>query len=404
MEQRGDDVIIRETYLKRIRPFYHSDLIKIITGIRRSGKSVLLKQIEAELINDGVEANHIITINFEDLEYAYIQEAMDLHAFVKEHTEQRQKYYLLFDEIQNVNEFEKAINSFRATMDCSIFITGSNGKLLSGELATHLSGRYVSFRIMPFSFKEVCEIKGLTRSDVNDDIFMDYLKYGGMPQRFLMKSEAETKVYLHDLYNSIVLKDIVLRSRIQDVTILNRIVEYMVLNTSQVFSAKSISKFFESDNRKISTETIYTYLDHIVSSLIINKAVRYDIRGKRILTRSDKYYLTDTGLSNINNPGFKTELGALIENIVYNELIHRGYEVYVGKTRNGEIDFIVNNGVERMYYQVAYLLSDEKVVQREFGAFNQVGDSYPKYVISMDRYDFSREGIRHLNLIDFLLA
>ena len=397
-------MIIRETYLKRIRPFYHSDLIKVFTGIRRSGKSVLLKQIEAELIDAGVETNHVITINFEDLEYAYIQEAMDLHKYVKEHTEQGQKYYLLFDEIQNVNEFEKAINSFRATMDCSIFITGSNGKLLSGELATHLSGRYVSFRIMPFSFKEVCEIKGLTRAEVNDDIFMEYLKYGGMPQRFLMNSETETKVYLHDLYNSIVLKDIVLRSRIQDVTILNRIVEYMVLNTSQVFSAKSISKFFESDNRKISTETIYTYLDHIVSSLIINKAVRYDIRGKRILTRSDKYYLTDTGLSNINNPGFKTELGALIENIVYNELIHRGHEVYVGKTMKGEIDFIVNNGTERMYYQVAYLLSDEKVVQREFGAFSQVGDSYPKYVISMDRYDFSREGIKHLNLIDFLLA
>lgn len=397
-------MIIRETYLKRIRPFYHSDLIKVFTGIRRSGKSVLLKQIEAELIDDGVEAKHIITINFEDLEYAYIQEAMDLHKYVKEHTEQGQKHYLLFDEIQNVNEFEKAINSFRVTMNCSIFITGSNGKLLSGELATHLSGRYVSFRIMPFSFKEVCEIKGLTRAEVNDDIFMEYLKYGGMPQRFLMNSETETKVYLHDLYNSIVLKDIVLRSRIQDVTILNRIVEYMVLNTSQVFSAKSISKFFESDNRKISTETIYTYLDHIVSSLIINKAVRYDIRGKRILTRSDKYYLTDTGLSNINNPGFKTELGALIENIVYNELIHRGHEVYVGKTMKGEIDFIVNNGTERMYYQVAYLLSDEKVVQREFGAFNQVGDSYPKYVISMDRYDFSRDGIKHLNLIDFLLA
>ena len=397
-------MIIRETYLKRIRPFYHSDLIKVFTGIRRSGKSVLLKQIEAELIDDGVEAKHIITINFEDLEYAYIQEAMDLHKYVKEHTEQGQKHYLLFDEIQNVNEFEKAINSFRVTMNCSIFITGSNGKLLSGELATHLSGRYVSFRIMPFSFKEVCEIKGLTRAEVNDDIFMEYLKYGGMPQRFLMNSETETKVYLHDLYNSIVLKDIVLRSRIQDVTILNRIVEYMVLNTSQVFSAKSISKFFESDNRKISTETIYTYLDHIVSSLIINKAVTYDIRGKRILTRSDKYYLTDTGLSNINNPGFKTELGALIENIVYNELIHRGHEVYVGKTMKGEIDFIVNNGTERMYYQVAYLLSDEKVVQREFGAFNQVGDSYPKYIISMDRYDFSRDGIKHLNLIDFLLA
>ena len=396
-------MIIRETYLKRIRPFYQSDLIKVLTGIRRSGKSVLLKQIELELLNGGAEPNQIITINFEDLEYSFIQEAMDLHRYVKERTDNKQKYYLIFDEIQNVIEFEKAINSFRSTMDCSIFITGSNGKLLSGELATHLSGRYVSFRIMPFSFKEVCENNGLSRSEINDETLMEYLKYGGMPQRFLMQSEAETKVYLHDLYNSIVLRDIVQRSRIQDVTILNRIVEYMVLNTSQIFSAKSISKFFESDNRKVSTETIYTYLDHIVSSLIINKAARYDIRGKRILTRSDKYYLADTGLAYINNSGFKTELGALIENIVFNELIHRGYEVYVGKTRSGEIDFIVNNGDDRKYYQVAYLLADERVIQREFDAFNHVSDSYPKFVISMDRYDFSRDGIRHLNLLDFLL-
>lgn len=396
-------MIIREAYLERIRPFYQSDLIKVLTGIRRSGKSVLLRQIESELIDSGVKVNQIITLNFEDLEYSAIQEAMDLHNYVKKRTEKGHKYYLLFDEIQNVNEFEKAINSFRATMNCSIFITGSNGKLLSGELATHLSGRYVSFRIMPFSFKEVCELRGISREEVHEDDFMEYLKYGGMPQRFLMQTEAEVKVYLHDLYNSIVLRDILQRSRIQDVTILNRIVEYMVLNTSQIFSAKSISKFFESDNRKISTETIYTYLDHIVSSLIINKAVRYDIRGKRILTRSDKYYLADAGLANINNPGFKTELGALIENIVYNELIHRGLEVYVGKTAKGEIDFIVNDGDDRVYYQVAYLLPDEKVVQREFGAFKHIGDSYPKYVISMDRYDFSREGIKHINLLDFLL-
>ncbi|VDN47111.1 ATPase [Petrocella atlantisensis] len=396
-------MIIRETYLKRIRPFYQSDLIKVLTGIRRSGKSVLLKQIELELLNGGAKPNQIITINFEDLEYSFIQEAMDLHSYVKERTDNKQKYYLIFDEVQNVNEFEKAINSFRSTMDCSIFITGSNGKLLSGELATHLSGRYVSFRIMPFSFKEVCEIKGLSRLVIRDENFMEYLKYGGMPQRFLMQSESEIKVYLHDLYNSIVLRDIVQRSRVQDVTILNRIVEYMVLNTSQIFSAKSILKFFESDNRKVSTETIYTYLDHITSSLIINKAVRYDIRGKRILTRSDKYYLADTGLAYINNSGFKTELGALIENIVFNELIHRGYEVYVGKTRSGEIDFIVNNGEDRKYYQVAYLLADEKDMQREFDAFNHISDSYPKFVISMDRYDFSRDGIRHLNLLDFLL-
>ncbi len=396
-------MIIREQYLTRIRPFYESDLIKVIIGIRRSGKSVLIKQIEAELIENGVSRDHIVYLNFEDLEYSFIEDEIDLHKYIKEQLVDDEKYYFMFDEIQNVNHFEKAVNSFRATFNCSIFITGSNGKLLSGELATHLSGRYVSFRIMPFSFKESCRIKDINRDAVRDEDFLEYLNFGGMPQRFLMQSESEIKVYLRDLYNSIVLKDIVLRSRIKEVDILNRIVEYMVMNTSQTFSAKSISKYFESINRKVSTETIYQYLEHITSSLIMNRAMRFDIRGKRLLTRSDKYYLTDLGIAKINNTGFKTEMGSLIENVVYNELINRGHDVYVGKTQKGEIDFIVMDGENRTYYQVAYLLADEKVIKREFGAYDSVADSFPKYVISMDKPDFSREGIKHVNIIDFLL-
>ncbi len=396
-------MIIREEYLERIRPFYESDLIKVLVGIRRCGKSVLLKQIEVELINEGIDESHIIYLNFEDLRYSFIANEMDLHKYIKDRIMDNNKYYLMFDEIQNVDNFEKAINSFRATMNCSMFVTGSNGKLLSGELATHLSGRYVSFKIMPFSFREVCEIKGLNTNSIQDEEFMEYLNYGGMPQRFLMQSETETKVYLRDLYNSIVLRDIVQRSKVKDVDILNRIVEYMVMNTSKTFSAKSISDFFESINRKVSTETIYGYIEYISSSLIMNKAVRYDIRGKRILTRSDKYYLTDLGLSKINNTGFKTEIGTLIENVIYNELVHRGYEVYVGKTVKGEIDFIVMDGEKRSYFQVAYLLADEKVIKREFGAFDSVDDNYPKFVLSLDKYDFSRDGIIHMNVIDFLL-
>ncbi len=396
-------MIVRTAYLKRIRPFYESDLIKVLIGIRRSGKSVLLKQIEAELIDKGVDKAHIIYVNFEDLEYSFIVNEMDLHQYIKVRVVDDKKFYLMFDEVQNVSNFEKAINSFRSTMNCSVFLTGSNGKLLSGELATFLSGRYVSFKIMPFSFLEMCHIKGLDIENVKDEDFMDYLDYGGMPQRFLMQSVTETKVYLRDLYNSIVLRDIIQRSKIKDVDILNRIVEYMVMSTSQIFSAKSISRFFESINRKVSTETIYGYLEYITSSLIMNKAVRYDIRGKRILTRSDKYYLSDLGLSKINNTGFKTEIGALIENVVYNELIFRGCEVYVGKTAKGEIDFIVMDGDNRTYYQVAYLLVDEKVIQREFGAFDSVDDNFPKYVLSMDKYDFSRDGIKHINILDFLL-
>lgn len=395
--------MIREEYLERIRPFYESDLVKVLIGIRRCGKSVLLKQIEVELINEGIDESHIIYLNFEDLSYSFIANEMDLHKYIKDRITDTNKYYLMFDEIQNVDNFEKAINSFRATMNCSVFVTGSNGKLLSGELATHLSGRYVSFKIMPFSFREVCEIKGLNRNNIQDEDFMEFLNYGGMPQRFLMQSEIETRVYLSDLYNSIVLRDIIQRSKIKDVDILNRIVEYMVMNTSQTFSAKSISDFFGSINRKVSTETIYGYIEYISSSLIMNKAVRYDIRGKRILTRSDKYYLTDLGLSKINNTGFKTEIGSLIENVIYNELVHRGYEVYAGKTVKGEIDFIVMDGEKRSYFQVAYLLADPKVIKREFGAFDSVDDNYPKYVLSMDKLDFSRDGIIHMNIIDFLL-
>ena len=397
-------MIIREHYLSKIRPFYDSDLIKVIVGLRRSGKSVLLSQIATELISRGIEATHIVYFNFEDLDYAYIQNAQDLHKEIQSRVQDKDTYYFLFDEIQNVEQFEKAINSFRATMNCSIFITGSNGRLLSGELSTLLSGRYVSFKIMPFSFKEMCQIRGILRDKVNDEDFMEYMQYGGMPQRFSLESYDAVKIYLRDLYDSIVLKDIMVRGKIKDTDILNRIIEYMVLNTSQTFSAISISKYFESVNRKVSTETIYQYLEHITASLIINKAVRYDIRGKRILTRSDKYYLADMGFSTIKNTGYKTEIGALIENIVFNEFLHRGYEVYVGKTPNGEIDFIVQHDNQRAYYQVAYLLADENVISREFGAYKAVPDHFPKYVLSMDKPDFSRDGIMHINIINFLLG
>ena len=396
-------MIKRELYLNKIRPFIDSDLIKVIIGIRRCGKSVLMKQIISEIKEKHVDDAHIIYLNFEDLQFSFIENEMDLYRYIKDKIQDEGKYYLLFDEIQNVNNFEKAINSFRATLNCSIFLTGSNGKLLSGELATHLSGRYVSFRIMPFSFKEMCKVKDISKDRVSEKDFMEYLNFGGMPQRFLMETESQVKIYLRDLYDSIVLRDIVLRSKVSDVDVLNRIVEYMVMNTSQTFSAKSISAYFESISRKVSMDTIYQYLEHITNSLIFNKVMRYDIRGKKILTRSDKFYLSDLGFAKINNTGFKTEIGALIENIVYNELINRGYEVYVGKTVKGEIDFIVMNDGEKSYYQALYLLADEKIIDREFGAYESVRDNFPKYVLSMDKLDFSRDGIVHKNILDFLL-
>lgn len=396
-------MIKRELYLSKIRPFYNSDLIKVLIGIRRCGKSVLLRQIIEELKESGVDKENIIYINFEDLEYAEIKNELNLHNYIKGKVEKSKKYYLFFDEIQVVHNFEKAINSFKSTFDVSIFITGSNGKLLSGELATYLSGRYVSFKIMPFCFREACEIKNIIYSEATQEDLMDFILWGGMPQRFQFKNEEETKVYLNDLYNSIVLRDVVLRSKIKDVDLLNRIIEYMVLNPSQIFSAKSISKFFESINRKVSTETLYNYLEYITASFIMSKAARYDIRGKKALTKMDKYYLSDLGLGKIRNTGFKLELGALLENIVYNELIIRGYEVYVGKTVKGEIDFIAIKDNKKLYFQVAYLLADDSIIEREFGAYGEIQDNFPKYVLSMDKFDFSRDGIIHKNIMEFLL-
>ena len=294
-------MINREIYLKRIRPFYQSELIKVITGIRRCGKSVLMKQIMKEIQSESKGTNNILYINFEDLEYASIKTANDLHKYVKVKVKSKDRHYLFFDEIQNVVDFEKAINSFRATMNVSIFITGSNARLLSRELSTLLSGRYVSFRIYPFCYREYCEAKGIKMDTNNSEEFMNFVEWGGMPQRLQMTSLDETRVFLHDLYNSIVLKDIVQRSGVKDVDLLNRIIEYIVLTPSQTFSASSISKYFEKDNRKISTETLYNYLRYISDSFIVSKASRYDIRGKKILSTLDKYYLSDTGLGKIRN-------------------------------------------------------------------------------------------------------
>ena len=394
-------MVIREENLSKIRPFYHSELIKVLLGIRRCGKSVLLKQIMSEIKAEGVGEERILYINFEDFQYAELCTAEKLYDYVKERYTTDEKYYLFFDEIQMVRNFERVINSFRATWEVSIFITGSNSKLLSGELATYLSGRYVSFQVAPFSFKEHCLIKKIETPSEED--LNEYMKWGGMPQRYAMQTEDEITTLLKDLYNSIVLKDIVQRANAKDVDLLNRIIEYLMQTPSQTFSAKGILNYFESINRKVSTETLYNYMEHIQNSMIASKARRYDIRGKQLLTTLDKYYLMDLGLGNIHNTGYKTEYGALLENVVYNELRTRGYEVYIGKIPNGEVDFVATKGQQKEYYQVAYYLYDEKVIQREFGAFVQVPDNYPKYVISMDRMDFSREGIIHKNALKFLL-
>lgn len=396
-------MIIREKYLKKIRGFYDQDLIKVITGIRRAGKSTLLKQIIDELKDNGVNQERIIYINFEDIEMSFIKNDKDLNSYIKKQIKNNEKYYLFFDEIQNIIDWEKAVNSFKATKNVSIFITGSNSNLLSGELATLLSGRYVSFKIQPFSFKEVCELKGIEDKSEIEKAFEDYIKWGGMPQRFYFKDEQETKNYLMDLYDSIVVKDIISRYKVKDVELLNKILEYLMSTPAQQFSVTNIVNYLKNENRNCSNETLYNYLSYITNSFIMNKAKRYDLKGKRVLSTNDKYYLTDLGLGQVKSTTKTKGKGSVLENIVYNELINRGYEVLVGKSDSSEIDFIASYFDKKIYVQVAYILADDSVVEREFGAYKGIDDNFPKYVLTMDKFDFSQNGIIHKNVIDWLL-
>lgn len=397
-------MITREKYLSKIRPFYHQDLIKVIMGIRRCGKSVLLLQIINELKENEISEKQIIYINFENEDYNFIKNDIDLHNYIKEKIQNKEKYYLFFDEIQSIQNWEKAVNSFKASKNVSIFITGSNSDLLSGELATHLAGRYVSFRIYPLTFSEVCELKNISEKKEIEEAFEDYITWGGMPQRFMLTDEFQTKTYLSDIYDSIVVKDIISRFGIKDLDLFNRIVEYIVTTPSQNFSAESLSNYFASrDDREVSKITLYNYLEYMTKAMLINKVDRYDVRGKRILNGKYKYYLTDLGIGQVKNIGKRQQLGAYLENIVYNELISRGYDVKIGNIEKGEIDFIATRFKEKIYIQVAYILADDSVINREFGAYKGIEDNYPKYVLTMDRHDFSQEGIIHKNVMEWLL-
>ncbi len=397
-------MIKREKYLKNIRPFYDKDLIKVITGIRRCGKSVILMQIMDELRDNGIRDEQIIYINFEFVDYIDITDVKAFNAYVENKIVKDEKYYLFFDEIQNVDRWEKAINSLKAKYKdkVSIFITGSNSDLLSGELATHIAGRYVSFKIYPFTFEEVCQLKEINDRYEIEREFNDFILWGGMPQRFVMEDEQQIRTYLADVYNSIVVKDIIERFKIKDIDLFNKILTYIVTTPSQTFSADSLSNYLLADNLEVSKVTIYNYLEYMCKALLIHKCDRYDIRGKKILNGKYKYYLADLGLGQVINSEKKKQMGAYLENIVYNELLSRGYEVKVGTLTNGEIDFIATRYEEKIYFQIAYHLYDE-IIDREFGVYNNINDNYPKFVISTDAFDFSQNGIIHKNIIDWLL-
>ncbi len=392
--------------MQRIRPFMNTDLIKVFTGIRRAGKSVMLELVKNELKESGIGEENFLCINFEQFSNSQFLDVESLYKKITDFQKNTKgKIYLFFDEIQEVDGWEKCINSCRIDFDCDIYITGSNAKLLSGELTTYLAGRYVEFVIYPFSFAEFFEMNLIKNPNVDKSTcFMQFLKTGGMPflSNFPDDDSAKSQ-YLIDIYNSVVLKDVVKRNNIRDVDTLERIVAYAFLNIGHIFSATSLSKYFKSENRKISHDTILNYLRFCSDAFLFYKINRYDLEGKKIVTVNEKYYCADHGLrealfgKNIQN------IDLVLENIVCLELLRRNYKVYVGKKGNLEIDFIAEKQGKKIYIQVAYLLANEETIKREFSVYNFVKDSYPKYVVSMDDLDFSQNGIIHKNIKDFLL-
>ena len=396
------NMLKRENYLSRIRGFYDSDLIKILVGIRRCGKSVILNQIIDEIKEKRVSDDHIIWINFEYIEYEHLKDYKELNRYIKGKIIDNDKYYLFLDEIQKVDKFEEVINSIRASVkNVSIFITGSNSKLLSQELSTVLSGRYVLFNIYPLSYKEFIQLTN--KNSNSEESFWNFVKWGGLPNRCEFNSEINIKDYLHSVFDSIILRDVVDRLGLKDTILFDLLLQYVVDTTGREFSAENVIKFLKQEGKSVSTETLYIYLDALCKALIIKKIYRYDIHGKTILKTLNKYYMTDLGIAQIKNNNFEINKGFALENVIYNELLIRGYDVYIGKTKDGEVDFIAVKEGKKEYYQVCYMLNSNTVINREFSAFDSIDDNYPKYVLSLDKEDFSRNGIIHKNIIDWLL-
>lgn len=393
----------REMYLEQIRPYYDSDIIKVITGVRRCGKSMLLDEIKDELLGQGIASDKIIYLNLEDMDYEYIVNASDLNKEIKSRISDNGKYYIFLDEVQHVKDFEKALASFRATLEVSLFVTGSNSTLLSGELATLLTGRTVEFEILPFSFYEMKQYYELNNLYWSEDLFMNYLKWGGFPLRFDYKDDEAIHRYLSNLYKSIVSRDIIGNSKSKDKSSFMDISLYILANAGKEFSVDNIVKAYNKNGKEISKRTVYNYLERMKKAYLIHGVGRYNITGKSALSNREKQYAVDMGFRTINTNTINYEDTFFLENIIYNELLTRGYTVFAGKTFKGEIDFVAIKGGKKCFIQVTYLLASEETIKREFGAYGSITDASPKYVMSLDKIDLSHDGIVHLNIIDFLL-
>lgn len=397
-------MIIREAYLRQIVPLIDKNLIKVLTGVRRSGKTVLLSQIQDYLLKNGRSKSQIINISLESKKNKKFKDGDVLYEYLISACEKlNAKAYIFLDEIQIVSGWEEVVSSLLVDVDCDIYITGSNSKLLSGELATLIAGRYIQIHVYPFTLseaKQMIEQTGKFKSD--EELFQNYLKYGGLPMRFSLE-EISLETYLSDTYDAIVVKDIIQRNNIKDTNLLNMILAFLMDNIANPFSARSIVAALKQEGISTTVETVIAYIDYIKKAMVVYSAQRYDIKGKKLLTTNEKYYTVDLGLRNCVKASGEIDYNKLYENIVYLELLCRGYDVKVGKTDDYEIDFVAYKGSDILYVQVCYLLASPETVEREFGNLERIKDNYPKYVISGDLPDFSRNGIKHYNIVKFLL-
>ncbi len=396
-------MITRIEYLEQIKKFKDKELIKVVTGIRRCGKSTLFKLFQKYLIENGIEKTQIININFEDIAYEHLTDYKILYKEISERLNKDKKTYIFLDEIQHVAKFEKTVDALYIKENTDIYITGSNAFFLSGELATLLSGRYVEIKMLPLSFKEYSS--ALPDNISSERKFSQYINEGGFPYLLRLEDEQSKKDYLEGIYNTIVLKDIAARKKLTDVSILESIIKYMFDNVGNLTSPKKISDTLTSYGRKVSQPTVESYVSSLLDSFILKKSERYDVSGKQLLKTQCKYYVTDIGLQRFILSGNKRNIGHNIENIVYLELIRRGYKVYTGKIDNLEIDFIAERNGFTYYYQVSMSVMDNAVLERELKPLNKIKDNNPKFLLTMDLVpETSHNGIRQINIIDWLLS
>ena len=391
--------------MKKLMSYKDTEFIKVITGIRRCGKSSLLKIFMEKILKENKKAN-VIYMNFESFEFDDIINYKDMYNKIKEKINKKEKNYILLDEVQRVLKWEKAVNALTVDFNCDIYITGSNAYLLSSELSTYLSGRYIELKMLPLSFKEYLDFTAEEEKKSIEDKFVEYVKYGGMPGIIQIKNKEDLyENAIKGIYNTVFMKDVIERNKLVDASLLEKILKFLMSNIGSSISSKRIADFLTSQGTKITHNTVLNYLQMLENAYIIYKASRYDIKGKEILKTLEKYYIVDTGIRNTILGFRNSDFGHIIENIVYFELIRRGYDVTIGKQDSLEVDFIAVNANEKKYYQVAYTMVDENVKKREIEVLKNINDNYEKTIITMDKLynNTSEDGIKIKYLIDFLL-